>query len=101
MSLVTLDLVPTCMTLHLALCRPCHDLSRDHRARRGRISLQSCAPSDRVQQASESGRSEGQLANGRLHGASRGTAGRSEEHTSELQSLMRTSYAVFCLKKKN
>src|SRR3546814_8723084 len=31
-----------------------------------------------------------------LHGA-----GRSEEHTSELQSLMRSSYAVFCLKKKN
>src|SRR3546814_2141989 len=31
----------------------------------------------------------------RLHAA------RSEEHTSELQSLMRISYAVFCLKKKN
>src|SRR3546814_6801663 len=31
----------------------------------------------------------------RLHGY------RSEEHTSELQSLMRRSYAVFCLKKKN
>src|SRR3546814_6653935 len=29
-----------------------------------------------------------------------GDAVRSEEHTSELQSLMRTSYAVFCLKKK-
>src|SRR3546814_7834791 len=29
------------------------------------------------------------------------TADRSEEHTSELQSLMRISYAVFCLKKKN
>src|SRR3546814_8168693 len=28
-------------------------------------------------------------------------AHRSEEHTSELQSLMRISYAVFCLKKKN
>src|SRR3546814_4687615 len=28
------------------------------------------------------------------------TADRSEEHTSELQSLMRISYAVFCLKKK-
>src|SRR3546814_1941893 len=28
------------------------------------------------------------------------SAQRSEEHTSELQSLMRTSYAVFCLKKK-
>src|SRR3546814_3953664 len=30
-----------------------------------------------------------------------GIAERSEEHTSELQSLMRISYAVFCLKKKN
>src|SRR3546814_4173992 len=30
-----------------------------------------------------------------------GPAIRSEEHTSELQSLMRISYAVFCLKKKN
>src|SRR3546814_7251212 len=29
-----------------------------------------------------------------------GWEGRSEEHTSELQSLMRISYAVFCLKKK-
>src|SRR3546814_1757605 len=29
------------------------------------------------------------------------TSARSEEHTSELQSLMRISYAVFCLKKKN
>src|SRR3546814_9749200 len=28
-------------------------------------------------------------------------AGRSEEHTSELQSLMRISYAVFCFNKKN
>src|SRR3546814_1591210 len=31
----------------------------------------------------------------------RGNALRSEEHTSELQSLMRKSYAVFCLKQKN
>src|SRR3546814_2762958 len=30
-----------------------------------------------------------------------GLVERSEEHTSELQSLMRTSYAVFCLKKQN
>src|SRR3546814_2118041 len=37
-----------------------------------------------------------------LQGAIRGTVRqRSEEHTSELQSLMRISYAVFCLKKKN
>src|SRR3546814_10532838 len=37
-------------------------------------------------------------------GAARGLqvpVGRSEEHTSELQSLMRISYAVFCLKKQN
>src|SRR3546814_3358927 len=34
-------------------------------------------------------------------GTKRHPARRSEEHTSELQSLMRISYAVFCLKKKN
>src|SRR3546814_9262921 len=34
-------------------------------------------------------------------GFSRARGCRSEEHTSELQSLMRISYAVFCLKKKN
>src|SRR3546814_3310614 len=33
-------------------------------------------------------------------GAARHAGERSEEHTSELQSLMRISYAVFCLKKK-
>src|SRR3546814_7423365 len=33
--------------------------------------------------------------------ASKSEFGKSEEHTSELQSLMRISYAVFCLKKKN
>src|SRR3546814_7364434 len=50
---------------------------------------------------------------GEWHGTSPGTGSlattprceaagnRSEEHTSELQSLMRISYAVFCLKKKN
>src|SRR3546814_7815461 len=38
----------------------------------------------------------GRLQNGHRHHPQ----GRSEEHTSELQSLMRISYAVFCLKKK-
>src|SRR3546814_1041165 len=33
-------------------------------------------------------------------GCEEGGGGRSEEHTSELQSLMRSSYAVFCWKKK-
>src|SRR3546814_10603462 len=41
----------------------------------------------------------GQRAAERLHGQIVGQQ-RSEEHTSELQSLMRISYAVFCLKKK-
>src|SRR3546814_5233353 len=40
---------------------------------------------------------QGQILTG-AHAAHR--ANRSEEHTSELQSLMRISYAVFCLKKK-
>src|SRR3546814_8195375 len=35
-----------------------------------------------------------------MRGRSALSLGRSEEHTSELQSLMRISYAVFCLKKK-
>src|SRR3546814_3960029 len=37
---------------------------------------------------------------GRVLGIEEHLNGRSEEHTSELQSLMRNSYAVFCLKKK-
>src|SRR3546814_4975366 len=35
-----------------------------------------------------------------ISGSEKPNSGRSEEHTSELQSLMRISYAVFCLKKK-
>src|SRR3546814_18964484 len=38
---------------------------------------------------------------GAVTGKTAALTARSEEHTSELQSLMRTSYAVFCLKKKN
>src|SRR3546814_4507165 len=40
------------------------------------------------------------IAGGHEGWSNRQRAGRSEEHTSELQSLMRISYAVFCLKKK-
>src|SRR3546814_2884810 len=63
-------------------------------------------PGDRCSCASE--RSAGAHARrcGLLRGAGGQLAGvqplvRSDEHTSELQSLMRTSYAVFCLKNKN
>src|SRR3546814_6498564 len=48
---------------------------------------------------------DGQCAGGRfgdrVAGVELAEHHRSEEHTSELQSLMRISYAVFCLKKKN
>src|SRR3546814_1995692 len=40
------------------------------------------------------------VANAKLKPSSAAANMRSEEHTSELQSLMRISYAVFCLKKK-
>src|SRR3546814_8222961 len=42
----------------------------------------------------------GDAARGVDRGVAAGSAVRSEEHTSELQSLMRISYAVFCLQKK-
>src|SRR3546814_7418214 len=55
--------------------------------------------------AARSVRAAGAVAGARRHRGLRvgqlPPAGRSEEHTSELQSLMRISYAVFCLKKKN
>src|SRR3546814_14683294 len=57
----------------------------------------------RSQRADETGRTRAHVVarlsvrNARATGA---WDGRSEEHTSELQSLMRISYAVFCLKKK-
>src|SRR3546814_4201191 len=41
------------------------------------------------------------ISGGERRPATGGHGPRSEEHTSELQSLMRNSYAVFCLKKKN
>src|SRR3546814_7737531 len=56
---------------------------------------QSCevCPRRRVAQA-------GRIQSGCIYSQERSRQ-RSEEHTSELQSLMRISYAVFCLKKKN
>src|SRR3546814_6118119 len=47
------------------------------------------------------GHDRGALAEPLVRKGDRALRLRSEEHTSELQSLMRISYAVFCLKKKN
>src|SRR3546814_7903216 len=55
--------------------------------------------SDRRAGGRDAGR-RGRRGSRRCGAAEQGVAGRSEEHTSELQSLMRISYAVFCLKKK-
>src|SRR3546814_9264545 len=54
----------------------------------------------RAQRAAGGRRAAGQGHGCGLHGDDGQAAARSEEHTSELQSLMRISYAVFCLKKK-
>src|SRR3546814_3555932 len=64
----------------------------------------SAAPNDETYRISVKREPQG-LASGWLHdsvdvGTVLKVAARSEEHTSELQSLMRISYAVFCLKKK-
>src|SRR3546814_5693040 len=73
--------------------------------RRRRLSIAPLASSPMSQSTAKSeptrGRSAGDdLELGAAEALSR-QADRSEEHTSELQSLMRISYAVFCLKKKN
>src|SRR3546814_6746721 len=54
----------------------------------------------RAMKAQQTTRHHGQAAMHAVQQGDRGGHGRSEEHTSELQSLMRISYAVFCLKKK-
>src|SRR3546814_10337954 len=55
-----------------------------------------CLPGPRIgHPGSDLGRSLSRRRKNKIGG------GRSEEHTSELQSLMRISYAAFCLKKKN
>src|SRR3546814_5084425 len=58
-------------------------------------------PRDSVQQAFEEIERVAGGLDALVNNAGVAFVGRSEEHTSELQSLMRISYAVFCLKKKN
>src|SRR3546814_5622760 len=50
--------------------------------------------------AAAAGAAEGSCVDCAIAGTANKRVARSEEHTSELQSLMRISYAVFCLKKK-
>src|SRR3546814_7920061 len=55
---------------------------------------------DRVKIPEQAEKYPGQLSGGQQQRVAIARSLRSEEHTSELQSLMRISYAVFCLKKK-
>src|SRR3546814_10060306 len=64
-----------------------------------RVAIQYVLTGNRMPQKNRLG--HGWLLASLLIGQRRSLASRSEEHTSELQSLMRISYAVFCLKKKS
>src|SRR3546814_10815734 len=66
---------------------------------RGKRVCPQCATLDRVPQARAA--RPPRRAPGSAPRPARKAATRSEEHTSELQSLMRNSYAVFCVKKNN
>src|SRR3546814_472476 len=80
--------------------RPARRTSRCDHARRHRLHPHPPRPARRRGRPRRLLRGEAARAVG-LNGARRPASVRSEEHTSELQSLMRISYAVFCLKKKN
>src|SRR3546814_10266451 len=71
---------------------------RDHRQRARREREQQPHAEEHRDRSEQAG--IGEAAGEALVLAGNGRRGRSEEHTSELQSLMRSSYAVFCLKKK-
>src|SRR3546814_8976756 len=68
-----------------------------HKSRTGRFSREPTAGFFRVWASPDRG---GSRSTNSQQESCNGSVSRSEEHTSELQSLMRISYAVFCLKKK-
>src|SRR3546814_9977628 len=71
-------------------------ISRRHRLRRSHGRAENCNCSGNGNEALLAHKSPDSIPRSRMPNAPM----RSEEHTSELQSLMRISYAVFCLKKK-
>src|SRR3546814_7247338 len=84
---------------------PLHLLSRDE-FRQRRLVLRELGAGDGVRRAGDGpasiaqGEADGLCPDIQSDQPPAGRQHRSEEHTSELQSLMRISYAVFCLKKK-
>src|SRR3546814_2557438 len=79
--------------------------TRSHYARKGHTETSGSAPPPATQRRPTAKSHKGASGKRRSERPRRHAFGRasrrSEEHTSELQSLMRISYAVFCLKKKN
>src|SRR3546814_9523947 len=75
-------------------------LGRTLRRARGRDRRRHRLQAERLDLGRPDRRAAGGAEARRLHGQDLRPWRRSEEHTSELQSLMRISYAVFCLKKK-
>src|SRR3546814_3470230 len=71
-------------------------LGPDHRDRLHRLALRSSGDNTDISACDTVERDSYEMRHGSFE-----LVFRSEEHTSELQSLMRISYAVFCLKKKN
>src|SRR3546814_2932181 len=79
--------------------RPARDQADRVQLKRGRWTIMSRSPL-RLLTSPCSGKLSGNARPGLVQHGRKRLFGRSEEHTSELQSLMRISYAVFCLKKK-
>src|SRR3546814_9880017 len=75
---------------------------REHRRDRAFAADAAAEQAERRREQDEEGKKRDQREIGEIARVDEAVGvGRSEEHTSELQSLMRISYAVFCLKKKN
>src|SRR3546814_10916754 len=77
----------------------CFELRLDERNQACGRSREAEGPLQHLRKRDEAGITDNKI-NGLRNMLPRQNPGRSEEHTSELQSLMRISYAVFCLKKK-
>src|SRR3546814_10174973 len=93
-------LVTGVQTCALPIWTRSHSLQRRPRYSTSRPPSASAGVPRSAADASGTGEVKARSLCGNADGRQTGSSRRSEEHTSELQSLMRISYAVFCLKKK-
>src|SRR3546814_4408738 len=84
---------------HERVRRPCRHLRAGRNESRAENTGGRASPGESA--AATGARGGGMISVASHRRSARPASSRSEEHTSELQSLMRISYAVFCLKKKN